>query len=62
MTGVRGVSTSPATRVVVLHNRGQASVDITAFALGGANQSLFQITNPPQMPARSCRAPIYPSQ
>jgi hypothetical protein len=52
ITGVRGVSTPPAARAVVLHNGGQVSVDVTSFALSGANQSLFQVTNPPQLPAK----------
>jgi len=52
ITGVRGVSTPPAARALVLHNGGQTAVDVTALALSGANQSLFQLTNLPQLPAK----------
>jgi hypothetical protein len=51
VTGVRGTATPLATTVIQLHNGGQAAVQVTGLALGGADQTLFQISNPPTLPA-----------
>src|SRR6202142_1520030 len=51
VTGVRAVTTSPATSVINLHNGGTTPVSLTALALGGTNAALFQITPAPTLPA-----------
>jgi hypothetical protein len=50
VTGVRGVTTPPASSVINVHNGGTTPVSLTALALSGANAALFQIT-PPTLPA-----------
>jgi hypothetical protein len=51
VTGVRNTTASPATTVVSLHNGGPTTVQITSLSLGGADQTLFEISGPPALPA-----------
>ena len=50
VTGVRNTATPAATSVLNLHNGAPMAVNVTALALGGADQALFQVTGP-AMPA-----------
>ena len=51
VTGVRNTTTSLATSVVSLHNGGQTAVQVTSLEIGGADQALFQVSDPPTLPA-----------
>jgi hypothetical protein len=51
ITGVRGVPTPAATRVLQLHNSSASPVSVSALAVAGMNPSLFQLVAPPALPA-----------
>jgi hypothetical protein len=51
ITGVRGVATPAATRVLQVHNSSPNSVSVTALTIAGTNATLFQVMSPPALPA-----------